>query len=344
MYTHHALLFLIVSLSGRAFGKLPYVLNLLDANVCQDQAFCHPESLSSWGGNVIEGSDGKFHLFAAAFTSNCGLDQWTTNSEVIHAISSSPVGPFVFSDVALPTWHHNPQIIQDVSGEYLLFSIGMSPEGPPAKCAATSSQPPPRSNDGHGAELIELHHSTNLNGPWIPLVSGEMNLFNGTNPSPWVLPNGTIVVASHTGGLDVAIAPSYEGPYTLHKGIFFVEDGVNMEDPFIWFDSGLQRWRVLYHQYNRSAPHDGAVWVGGYAESLTDNILGDWVVQPHTTPAYTMNVTYVNGERTVLARRERPKLLFDKQGVARYLYNGVCPSNATSHHSNCFTMVVPIAN
>ena len=43
---------------------------------------------------------------------------------MIHAVGSSPGGPFLFSDVALPTWHHNPDIKRcPVTGEFVLYTI-----------------------------------------------------------------------------------------------------------------------------------------------------------------------------------------------------------------------------
>jgi hypothetical protein len=43
---------------------------------------------------------------------------------VIHAVGSSPGGPFRYSDVTLPTWHHNPDIKRcPVTGEYVLYKI-----------------------------------------------------------------------------------------------------------------------------------------------------------------------------------------------------------------------------
>lgn len=73
---------------------------------------------------VVEGDDGLYHLFAAGFVNSCGIGGWETNSQVVHAVASSPGGPFRFSDVSLPTWHHNPDIKRcPVSGEYVLYTI-----------------------------------------------------------------------------------------------------------------------------------------------------------------------------------------------------------------------------
>ena len=46
---------------------------------------------SSWGGSVVQGPDGLFHMFAAEFVNNCGLNTWLSNSVVVHATSPDPL-------------------------------------------------------------------------------------------------------------------------------------------------------------------------------------------------------------------------------------------------------------
>ena len=109
--------------------------------------------------------------------------------------SSRLQGPFNFSDVALPVWQHNPQVIRHPDGTYLLFTIGMDPEGKVATCNAAGGA---LADAAHGAELIELHYSASPYGPWTELlVPGApyngRNLFSGTNPTPWILPNGSVI-------------------------------------------------------------------------------------------------------------------------------------------------------
>ena len=150
-------------------------------------------------------------------------------------------------------------------GTILLYSIGMDPEGKPKSCKGAAAAPP-AAPQAHGAELIELHYATSPGGPWTQLLVpgasfGGRNLFDGTNPAPWVLPNGTVVVASH--GADVVAsttgAADWRGPYSKPRHLFSPPaDATKMEDPYLWFDEspGIGgRWRVLLHQYNGSAPH-----------------------------------------------------------------------------------------
>ena len=98
---------------------LPYVFGTTASN-----GGYRNDSMPTWGGNVVEGDDKQYHLFAAGFVEAAGLGAWEVNSQVIHAVGNSPGGPFQFSDVALPTWHHNPDIKRcPLTGEFVLYTI-----------------------------------------------------------------------------------------------------------------------------------------------------------------------------------------------------------------------------
>ena len=78
---------------------------------------------SSWGGKpVFDG--GKWHLYASEFVQGCGLNDWSPNSRVVRAESSSLFGPFVFAEEVLPTFHHNPSVVRAPDGRWLLTVIG----------------------------------------------------------------------------------------------------------------------------------------------------------------------------------------------------------------------------
>ena len=96
-------------------------LDFLPAATLDHQLYCNA-SLQTWGGNVLEDDDGRFHLYAAGFgTGDCGLAEWLTNSDVIHAVSGSPDGPFRYRDTAVPLWGHNPQAIRAPDGKWLIY-------------------------------------------------------------------------------------------------------------------------------------------------------------------------------------------------------------------------------
>ena len=184
-------------------ATVPWVIPLEPAAPLASQAY-YNTSLWSWGGSVVQDDAKLYHLYAASFVNHCGLNAWETNSQVHHGVSASPIGPFNFSDVAIPVWHHNPQAIRHPDGTYLIYTIGMDPEGKVKTCAAGDEDsgyvPTARGATAHGAEVIELHYSSSPYGPWTELIvpgapNQGRNLFGGTNPTPWVLPNGTVIGA-----------------------------------------------------------------------------------------------------------------------------------------------------
>lgn len=54
------------------------------------KAFNRPDNESSWGGSVIRGADGMYHMFAADMTHHCGLNSWESNSAIRHLVSETP--------------------------------------------------------------------------------------------------------------------------------------------------------------------------------------------------------------------------------------------------------------
>lgn len=322
-----------------------YTLNLAPARLPSNQTYFN-SSWTSWGGSVVKVNSTvdpnyPYHLYVAFMVEHCSLSAWVSNSIVIHAVSNDPLGPFTYSDVALPLWHHNPQISQAPDGTFLLMSIGMNPESPVINCTGSSNEMDriiPSSRLTHGEELVEMHTSSSPYGPWTPvLVNNNNNLFNGTNPSPYVFPNGTIYVASHnSGGLTISSASSYHGPYSNPIAVVpysYFNDTYTFEDPFLWYDTTANVWRVLLHMYNLSNTHE-QFRVGGYAQSLTSDAYGPWILQTDSEPVYTTFIQFNDGSNTTLSRRERPKLLLDSvTGEPRYLYTAVCPSQG-----NCYTL------
>ena len=84
-----------------------------------------PGSRTSWGANVLQSpEDGLFHMFVAEMKGNCTLTSWIPNSQVVHAVSTEPDGPFTFREVLFDTFHHNPRLTRAHDGSYLLYMIG----------------------------------------------------------------------------------------------------------------------------------------------------------------------------------------------------------------------------
>ena len=71
---------------------------------------------SSWGGNAVRGTDGTWNLFMAEIAcakksdARCGLGGWGSHSQVAHAVSQSPAGPFKRVGLVAAPEHHNPTL------------------------------------------------------------------------------------------------------------------------------------------------------------------------------------------------------------------------------------------
>eukprot|EP01047_Picozoa_sp_COSAG01_P022109 COSAG01_NODE_1304_length_10809_cov_2.635387_4_plen_554_part_00 len=364
---HLAVVLLVGTAAALGVPAAPYVLDLAPAAPPATQAY-HNATLSTWGGNVVRDPKGNFHLFAAAMTLGCNLGAWTSNSEVIHAVSPQPTGPFQLRNVALPPWHHNPQAVLHPDGTWLLYTIGTvgvpaqhhcRKAGAAADAAAQASPPPLGVRGPKTGEFVQLHYSRSPDGPWTFLnLTGDPanpgifgggttdNHDHGTNPTPWVMNNGTVVVGSHDStGFYIQVAPHWRGPYRRVPGHLFTfpshdrTQGYVFEDPFLFFDAAAQRWRCLMHEYTLG---HGGHHLGGAAVSLTPELLGPWRLQPVATPAYTLRVADAAGGSELMARRERPKLLLDAQGRPLVLYTAVCPGQPKGN-GLCYTHAQRIA-
>ena len=207
------------------------------------------------GGNVLHaepnaGDVWAYHMYAAAFSNGCGLDGWESNSFVIHAVSQSPEGPFVYHDTAIPIWHHNPQAIRAPDGTWLISSIGRTNRSWAVPCDAHHE---PVSHNEHQIDRVEIHYSNSPYGPWklwrpVPDTFDGSIVAKGANPSPVFLPNGSVVVVGtgFGGPLQVAYADTWKGPYREVSDLPFVEPkGTKFEDPGMISCRGLPSLNLI---------------------------------------------------------------------------------------------------
>jgi hypothetical protein len=72
---------------------------------------------TTWGGSIVQDpASGLYHMYVAEMMNECPLNTWGQNSRCTHATSSTPEGPFVFADVAVQNWCHNPAIVLQKGG------------------------------------------------------------------------------------------------------------------------------------------------------------------------------------------------------------------------------------
>jgi hypothetical protein len=164
--------------------------------------------------------------------SHCDLGQWSTNSQVVAAVASTPVGPFVRQGVAVPAWSHNPAVIQAPDGTLVIYTLGSgaangalqncSGGGTVAAAAAAAAAP---GLAAASANNFTVHSAASPRGPWTATTvtiqgwNSSWNLGNW-NPAPVMMVDGRVRVMAHTSyvgwsGEVILEAPSWRGPYKV---------------------------------------------------------------------------------------------------------------------------------
>ena len=341
---------------------------------------------SSWGGQVTLGADGKYYMAVSEFAYGCDVGTWRSNSQVAFAQADTPVGPFKKLGVAVPTWAHNAALINIApsggvpsgTGDLVIVTCGRGYECTPGAAAVSApgncdkSKPkgkacpcvaPPA---GHCHTPIQpkgsdasatFHHASSLQAgltkfPWNPINVTLTNFQYGSwipdlvNAAPWALPNGTVLMISHsatTGGGGMVIqrsvtggADGWKGPYTVlttdkTEGWHGTTRGC--EDPFLWTDK-RGHYHVMYHHMGAGVPPG---WVGHHAWSI------DGFTWSDTQPCYD-NAFPIEGGATVAGvangGAQRPKLLVEN-GTATHLYVAG-PMSGCPKCKGDYTLVSPL--
>lgn len=304
---------------------------------------------SSWGGKIIpDPKDSTLHhLFAAEFTGNCGLDFWSPMSRIIRAESrSGPAGPYTFAQEIAPTFAHNPTVeYSEAEGQYLMYHIGC-PFPQPTTCTAPPVTCAPGDSE-NGESGISLRTSKDLL-TWTPhpgyvLGNGSAGAWDedSTNPNPFILHNGTVVLfyrGCHLNckGAEVlgfATSGTSAGPYVRASPNSILPNNPT-EDPFVWQDM-RGNWHVLSHSLEPGGGWGGGPKIGRHA--FARDLWGQWTWGSKSL-AFNTTVHFTDGSVYVFNRRERPQLLFGKDMEPLFLTTGVqAMGTGTS-----FTLIQPV--
>jgi hypothetical protein len=85
-------------------------------------------------------------MFAAAMLGGCGIRAWGSNSEIVRAVSDTPLGPFRIAETVVPRFAHEPNVITAEDGETLVMffyaaACGDGQCGPVTNCTPASAWP-----------------------------------------------------------------------------------------------------------------------------------------------------------------------------------------------------------
>lgn len=169
---------------------------------------------SYWGGNILKGEDGQFHLFVCRWREDSpkGHHEWP-NSIVVHAVSDNSMGPFkVLDEIGKG---HNPEVYKTADGRFVIYVI-----------------------DGY-------YSSNTLNGPWEygkfefdprdrPIIEGLSNLTFAQRE------DGSYLMVCRGGGVWFSEDGLETFNQVSNERVYPPVDG-RFEDPVIWKDN------VQYH-------------------------------------------------------------------------------------------------
>ncbi len=283
----------------------------------------------TWCGSVIKGEDGKYHMYASRWPKSIGFNHWLTNSEIVHAVSNTPEGPYTFSDVCLAPrgekfWDgqmtHNPAIRK--SGDtYLLYYTGTTYKGDLPDSLHQINPESPKKIEAHHNERIGLATSKSPYGPWtrsdkpiLDVVPNSWEQYLVANPAPFVFEDGSVMLyykgveKLKTHAISVAFADSFAGPYKRISDKPF-DIGVGAEDPTIWFEDGIFKALMLDHGRKFS---DKEIYYATSKDGLK------WSVEPNPV-AVTKNMLLKNGKTVKRGATERPWVLTEN-GKATHVF------------------------
>ncbi|WP_157766084.1 glycoside hydrolase family protein [Aquimarina aggregata] len=287
------------------------------------------DTWSIWGGSMVKGNDGLYHMFYSRWKKELGW-AWVTDSEIAHAVSNTPFGPFTFRDVALSSrgsnyWDglctHNPNI-HKFDGKYYLYYMGNTGDGKtttfPGKLVLNPSH---RNNQRIGVAV-----SDSPNGPWkrfdTPLINtgtheNALDALMVSNPSVTKRPEGGYLMVYKAVGKQkpgiwggpvvhcIATSENPTGPFKKYdQPVFQTKDyDFPAEDPFIWYQKG--KYRAIVKDMHGAFTNVGRSLVLFESEDGFDWKLSD-------TPLVSeLKIDWANGYTQTVDHLERPQLYIE---------------------------------
>ncbi|MFI3248972.1 MAG: glycoside hydrolase family protein [Rikenellaceae bacterium] len=318
---------------------------------------------SVWGASMAKGDDGLYHIFYSRWPKALGWS-WVVDSEIAHATSASPYGPWEFQDISLPRrgkeyWDgwctHNPTI-QKIDGKYYLYYMGNTGDG------EVTCKPDER-------EVINWQHRNNQRigvavanspyGPWTrfdePLIDitddpEAYDCLMTSNPSVCQRPDGGMLYVYKAvstrlplpnGGPVVHMAATSDSPtgkVTKAKDLVFHYEGERFaaEDPYIWYADGKYRAIV-----KRIKEGDGKRLFSLMHFQSDDGF--DWIEAPYKEVS-ALEITWEDGKYQKLEHLERPQVYIEDgepmlllcaadtlEGFKRHSFNVQIPLNLKKH-------------
>ncbi|WP_208021448.1 glycoside hydrolase family protein [Flavicella sediminum] len=319
-----------------------------------------------WGSSVVKGADAKYHMYASRWPKLLPFHPgWMVASEIVHAISDTPEGPYKFEGVALGArgtqyWDgkscHNPKIVK-YKDTYILYYMGSTHPFEDVSEATLDSFDLSSKwcIAARWNKRIGMATSKSPYGPWkrldAPILDVKPNTYYSfltSNPSPLIKEDGSVVLlfkgrsyqkdgVKHSDmSIGVATAASYDSAYKVvgDKPLFSMERFGEVEDPHLWSDD------LGYHMI---AKDQRGFITGGKGDGLLAHSKNgiDWVIDKYPK-AYTKFVKWNNGKTIKQGQLERP-FVFVENGKPTHLFFATMDGpGGFANGSTTWNMVIPL--
>jgi hypothetical protein len=317
-----------------------------------------------WGSSVVKAEDGMFHMFVSRWPKKLPFHPgWMVASEIVHAVSESPEGPYRFVDVALGArgakyWDgrsvHNPRVVK-YKDTYVMYYMGSTHPFDDIDDPALLTLDSPYTIVARSNKRIGIATSKSPNGPWVRrdrcILDTAPNTFYEfltSNPAPWINEDGSVALIFKSRKyndsfpyhssmkIGLATADSFEGPYTVavKEPIFGVDKVGEIEDPFLWRDdSGYhliakdQRGVITGNMHSGVLAHslDAIHW------SLDDEPL-----------AYSREIEWNDGQMIKMGQLERPFGLIQEGKLTHLFFATMDGPGGFGNSTKSWNMVVPL--
>lgn len=262
-----------------AYAQTPQPDQSLDVDknhfqkVTQENIF-QTEGYYNWGGSILKDEEGIYHLFYSRWKKEYTFSGWLLFSEIAHATSSQPSGPWQYKETVMESrggnhWDaitaHNPKV-KYFEGKYYLYYIATRYpdeilDQDRLKEIAVTGGKHPDWKPLREAQRTGVAVASSMQGPWermdTPLLepSGPITtlvvnpaITQGENGKYYLIikgdkPNETRFIRNQA----MAIGDHPDGPFEIQPKA--VIDDLDTEDMSIWFDAKEKAFHGVFHAH-----------------------------------------------------------------------------------------------
>ena len=283
-----------------------------------ESSFFKTEGYYNWCPSILKTKNGVYHLFYSRWKKEYGFGGWLTHSEIAHAVSNKPTGPWklvgtVLSGAGSGHWDaitaHNPRI-EYFDGKYYLYYIATNTgnkafsEKDRTEWAKASNANPNR-NALRNNQRVGVAVAGHINGPYqrmdhpiiepsgpITHITTNPAIVQGKDKRYYLIvkgdkPGNTKFIRNQA----IAVSTSPVGPFEMQPKP--VIDYLDTEDMSTWYDKKRDYYYGIFHST------EGFIGLVSSPDGINWNKAHDFVVMPK-------QLKMKNGEVRKYDSMERP--------------------------------------